>query len=147
MTYGDWEVVGRDSRELPLGTTLGDALRKLIRKRWPHNTAKTIEARWGLDRKTASNVVSQSNVSERTLTKAAVTEGWALWMALGEELFGESFADWEERRLQRIIDEAQRERETILRLREKSALVRERADRVAAALHRQEPEEGQRLAP
>lgn len=106
MTDTGWEVVGQDYRELPLGKTIGDALRGLIRKRWPNNAAKKIESLWDLDPKTAKNVVSQGNVSERTLTKAALAERWALWLALGEEVFGEPYAAYEERQLQAIIERA-----------------------------------------
>lgn len=117
MTDGAWQVVGTDYRELQLGSTIGDALRRLVRERFRHNTAKKIEARWGLDARTARNVVSQGNVSERTLTKAALAERWALWMALGEELFGEKYEAWQEERLKSIIEEAGRDLEKVRRLR------------------------------
>lgn len=126
MTYGGWQVVGTDYRELPLGTTIGDALRRLVRERFKVNTAKRIEARWGLDPRTARNVVTQGNVSERTLTKAALAERWALWMALGEELFGQSYAEWEEQRLKTIIEEAERDLEKVRRLRPLGAALPER---------------------
>jgi hypothetical protein len=121
MTYGAWEIVGEDYQHLPLGKTVGDALRGLIRQRFKHNAAKNIESMWGLDAKTARNVVTQGNVSERTLTKAARAERWSLWMALGEELFGESYAAWEERRLQQIIEEAERDLDRVRRIRPLSA--------------------------
>lgn len=117
MTDGAWQVVGTDYRELQLGSTIGDALRRLVRERFKFNTAKKIEARWGLDARTARNVVSQGNVSERTLTKAALAERWSLWMALGEELFGESYEAWEEQRLKSIIEEAERDLDRVRRLR------------------------------
>lgn len=104
MTSGAWEVVGRNSWELPLGNTIGDALQKLIRKRWKNNAAKQIEKLWEIDPKTARNVVSTGNVSERTLTKAARAERWALWMALGEELFEQTYEQF----LQDISDERNR---------------------------------------
>lgn len=107
MTYGAWEVVGQEDQELPLGKSIGDALRDLIRKRWKNNAAKLVQTRWDLDPKTAKNVVSQGHVSERTLTKAAKAERWALWMALGEELFEESYADY----LESIVHERELARE------------------------------------
>lgn len=127
MTDGVWQVVGADNRELQLGSTIGDALRRLVRERFKHHTAKKIEAKWGLDPRTARNVVSQGNVSERTLTKAALAERWSLWMALGEELFGESYAEWEEARLSLIIEEAARDLERVRRLRPLGAALYERA--------------------
>lgn len=127
MTYGAWEIVGRNSQELPFGKTIGDAVRDLIRSRYRHHTAKQIEGRWGLDPKTARNVVSQGNVSERTLTKAALAERWAFWMALGEELFGQSYAEWEEQRLQKIIEEAERDLDRVRRLRPQASALSERS--------------------
>ena len=96
-----WEFVGLDDQKLPLSKTLGDALRDLVRRRWKHHTAKTMERQWGLDPKTAKNVVA-GHVSERTLTKALWSERWSLWMALGEEVMGESY----QAELQRMVDEA-----------------------------------------
>lgn len=117
MTFGAWEVVGQKDHELRIGKTIGDALRDLITKRFKFNAAKKIEALWGLDPKTSKNVVQRGCVSERTLTKAARAESWSLWMALGEELFGQSYAEWEEQRLQLIIKEATRDLDRVRRLR------------------------------
>lgn len=133
MTDGAWQVVGTDYRELQLGSTIGDALRRLVRERFKFNTAKKIEARWGLDPRTARNVVTQGNVSERTLTKAAHAERWTLWMALGEELFGQSYAEWEEQRLKSIIEEAERDLERVRRLRPLGSALPERAFAARAA--------------
>lgn len=127
MTDGTWQIVGTDYRELQLGSTIGDALRRLVRERFKHHTAKKIEAKWGLDARTARNVVSQGNVSERTLTKAALAERWSLWMALGEELFGQSYAEWEEQRLQKIIEEAERDLDRVRRLRPQASALSERS--------------------
>lgn len=120
MTYGAWEIVGLDTRELPFGKTIGGALRDLVRRRWPHHTAKTMERRWGLDRKTAQNVAIESNVSERTLNKAAHAEGWALWHALGVEMFGEGYYEYDQRRIEAILQEAQGELSNVRRIRERS---------------------------
>lgn len=117
MTYGAWEIVGPDDRELPFGKTIGDALRGLIRKRWPHHAAKKIETLWDIDPKTAKNVVAQGHVSERTLTKAARAERWGLWLALGEELFGEPYEAYEERQLQALIERAEHASTKLVQLR------------------------------
>ena len=127
MTYGAWQVVGEDYQGLRLGKTIGDAVRSLVRTRFRNNAAKAIEGIWTLDARTARNVVTQGNVSERTLTKAARSEGWAFWMALGEELFGESYREWEEQRLTKIIEEAARDLDRVRRLRPKGAAVAERS--------------------
>lgn len=104
MTDGAWEVVGQDYQKIPFGKTIGDGLRDLIRKRWRNNAAKLIETKWGLDPKTAKNVVTSGHVSERTLTKAVKAERWALWMALGEEVLEEKYEDF----LRGVQDEHER---------------------------------------
>jgi hypothetical protein len=134
MTFGAWEIVGRNDQQLPLGKNIGDALRDLIRARFKNNAAKTIEGRWGLDPKTARNVVTQGNVSERTLTKAALSERWDLWMALGEELFGQSYVEWEEQRLTKIMEDAARDLDRVHRLRPKVEALPERSLAAFAAL-------------
>jgi hypothetical protein len=109
MTYGAEDIVGRDYQDFPNGKTIGEALKGIVRRRWHNNAAKLIEQQWGLDPKTAKNVVSSGNVSERTLSKAARAERWALWMALGEELFDETYDDY----LRGVLDEfEQRKRRT-----------------------------------
>jgi hypothetical protein len=133
MTYGAWEVVGRKDQELPFGKTIGDAFRDLITRRFAHNAAKKIEGLWHLDPKTAKNVVHRGCVSERTLTKAALTERWALWMALGEELFGQSYAEWEEQRLTKIMEDAARDLDRVRRLRPKAEALPERSFAPVAA--------------
>jgi len=106
MTDGVWDIVGRKDREIRIEKSVGDALRELVRKRFRNNAAKTIETIWGLDPKTAKNVVGQGNVSERTLTKAVNAERWALWMALGEELFDEKY----EQHLKAVVHEREQHR-------------------------------------
>jgi hypothetical protein len=109
MTYGAEDIVGRDYQDFRHGKTIGEALKGIVRRRWHNNAAKLIEQQWGLDPKTAKNVVSSGNVSERTLSKAARAERWALWMALGEELFDETYDDY----LRGVLDEfEQRKRRT-----------------------------------
>lgn len=122
----DWsaDFVGKDSQQLPLGHTLGDAMRLLVRDRFGNNAAKKIERLWGLDPKTARNVV-QGNCSERTLTKAVRVEGWGLLAALGHALTGQTHHEWEEQRLQQIIDEAENAKQSIRRLRTRAQLLAE----------------------
>lgn len=91
MTHGAWEIVGTDNRELPIEKTIGDAVRGLVRRRWNNNAAKMLERHWGLDPKTARNVIGSGHVSERTLTKAVRAEGWDFIAALGVELTGQSY--------------------------------------------------------
>lgn len=127
MTFGTWEIVGQKDHQLRFGKTIGDAFRDLVTHRFRHNAAKQIERQWDVDPKTAKNIVQRGCVSERTLTKAARSEGWAFWMALGEELFGQSYAVWEEQRLTKIIEEAERDLERVRRLRPKAEALPERS--------------------
>lgn len=133
MTDGAWQVVGEDFQQLQFGKTVGDALRDLIRARFKNNAAKVIETKWDLDPRTARNVVTRGHVSERTLTKAARAERWALWMALGEELFGQSYREWEEQRLRTIIEEAERDLDRVRRLRPVAEVLSERSFAPSAA--------------
>lgn len=124
--------MGRNDRELPLEKSIGDAVRGLIRRRWQTNTAKQIERAWDLDPKTAKNVVTNGNVSERTLTKAVRAEGWAFLDALGHELTGESYADYLHRITERDAHD-QRERE---RARDTVRSLEERARDLGHLSHR-----------
>ena len=134
MASTGWQVVGQDSQKLPISKTVGDALRDLIRKRYANNAAKTIERDWDLDPKTAKNVVSAGHVSERTLTKALRAEGWPLLLALGAELTGETFEQFEERRLTQIIQEAELARENIHRMAARRQTLEARTARALADL-------------
>ena len=110
MTDAVMDFVGQKNREFP-GRSIGEAVRGVVRRRWASNAAKMLERHWDLDPKTARNVVTQGNVSERTLTKAVQAEGWSFLAALGEELTGQSYAD----HLQSIIEKeanVQRDRES-----------------------------------
>lgn len=124
----DWtvDILGKDSQQLPLGHTLGDAMRLLVRAKFGNNAAKKIERLWGLDPKTARNVV-QGNCSERTLTKAIRVEGWDLLAQLGHALTGQTHHEWEEARLTKIIEEAAHAQESIRRLRTRAQLLAESA--------------------
>lgn len=119
MTDWSCDFVSQDRQEL---TTMGAALARLVRKRWPDATAKRVEAAWDLDRTTANNLI-KGHASERTVTKAIKAEGWELLAALGEALTGQTHHEWEEQRLQRIIEEANRAQESIRRLRTRRELL------------------------
>lgn len=134
MTSEPWEIVGPEIGKFPFEKTVGDALRDMIRARFKNNAAKTIEGLWGLDPKTAKNVVSAGHVSERTLTKAARAEGWSLWKALGEELLGQSY----EEHLQQLIRETELARDRIEHRRSQVLDLEERA----RALGNLEPGQG-----
>lgn len=92
-------------RKQLFGFSIGEALAELVRQRYPRDTAKHLARRWDIDPATAANVL-KGHASERTLTKAIKAEGWDLLACLGAALTGESFAEYEERQLQQIIERA-----------------------------------------
>lgn len=105
------------------GRTMGEALAKMVRIRWPQNTAKQVARAWDLDPTTATNV-TKGHSSERTITKAIKAEGWPLLEALGKAMTGQSYHEWEEARLQRIIEEAKGAEAKIELLRARSRALR-----------------------
>lgn len=80
------------------GRRIADALNDLIRQK--HSTAKQAARAYGIDPTTAENM-RKGHLSVPTLEKVAKTEGWALWAALGEQLTGETYAEY----LHRITEE------------------------------------------
>lgn len=112
--------------------SVGEAMADLVRQRYPRDTAKHIARAWNIDASTAANVV-RGHCSERTLTKALKAEGWALIEALGATITGETYAQYEERKLQSIIEEGVRARENLVRLHaRREALETRAADAVDA---------------
>jgi hypothetical protein len=136
MTDGAWEIVGKDCQKFPYEKTVGDALRDLLVKRLKHRARKYAEEVWGLDPKTARNFTSNANVSERTLTKAARSEGWELWHALGVELFGETYAE----HLRGVINEYEERRERTRAHRDHVQDLEEKALRLVRVLDRAQAE-------
>ncbi|MDB5433537.1 MAG: hypothetical protein JWP35_4653 [Caulobacter sp.] len=101
---------------------LGEALREAARRRWPTNTAKEAARAWNLDSTTAENI-TKGHASERTLTKAAKAERWALWMALGELMFAETYED----HLEGIIKETELARQRLEERRDRTRHLEARA--------------------
>jgi hypothetical protein len=114
---------------------LGEAMAALVRQRYPRDTAKRIARAWDLDPSTASNVV-KGHCSERTLTKALRSEGWPLIEALGATLTGETFEQYQERRLTQLIREAADGLEKVRSLAVRREEVEARARRAVADLDR-----------
>lgn len=110
---------------LPLGgqllaTGIGEAVAALVRTKYPRDTAKHLARSWEIDHATAVNVV-KGHCSTRTLAKAFQAEGWELITALGASLTGETFEQYEERRLQSIIKQAEHARQNLDRIRARRA--------------------------
>lgn len=113
--------------------TIGEILARLLRARFPRDTAKTCQRRYQIEPSTSQNVV-KGHVSPQSLTAILCGEGedvFELLDAIGEALTGQSRHEWEEKKLQRIIDEAMRAKQGIERLRARRALLDESARTVA----------------
>lgn len=113
-----------DGQVLDVG--IGDAMATLVRQKYPRDTAKHLSRSWDIDPTTAANVV-KGHCSTRTLAKAFQAEGWGLITALGASITGETFEEYEERRLNEIISEAERARKDLHERRARRAALDERA--------------------
>lgn len=98
-----------DRHNLPLTRNVGDALAAIALRLFPEHTAKKIATRWKLDPETGRNLVKGKG-GTTVLTKAVVTErddhdaAWDLWIALGESIIGEKLTEYQERKLNEIIE-------------------------------------------
>jgi transcriptional regulator with XRE-family HTH domain len=93
--------------------SIAEALAELLSQKYA--SAKSMARALGIDPSTAENL-RKGHLSVPTLEKALVAEGRDLWRRLGEEIFGESELEYEERVLSARIMEAERARENIRRL-------------------------------
>jgi hypothetical protein len=121
--------------------SIGEAVSQMVRQRYPRDTAKLIARAWNIDAGTAVNVV-KGHCSERTLTKAIRAEGWTFITALGATLTGETFDQFEERRLSLIIAEAEFARQNIRNLSARRQTLEARTASALADLDRAEPHMG-----
>lgn len=111
--------------------TMAEALASLLRQKY--RTAKLMARAVGIDHATAENL-DKGHLSVTTLQKVLAAEGRALWNALGDELFGETFYQFEERRLAAAVREAESVRSNLVRLRAASEELLAGAGVVDAAL-------------
>ncbi len=119
-----------DGQLLDLG--IGEAMATLVRQKYPRDTAKHLSRSWDIDPTTAANVV-KGHCSTRTLAKAFQAEGWGLITALGASITGETFEEYEERRLNSIIAEAENARQNLHRIRARREALDQRAHDVLDA--------------
>lgn len=103
-----WQGFMQENQQELGGRSIGEALAKLVRERWPTNTSKHVARTWGLDPTTAANVV-RGSASERTVTKAIKSEGWALLAPLGEALTGKTYEQHLDGMVREIEDARQRQ--------------------------------------
>jgi hypothetical protein len=140
MTDGAWNFVPLDGQEL-FPRTLGEILAKLLRARFPRDTAKRLEARYDVAPVTSKNM-AKGHWSERSIAAVLYGEGedvYDLLDAIGYALTGVRREEWEEKKFNRIIEEAERAQEGIRRLRTRAALLAERAVDVDDSLRREGP--------
>lgn len=93
---------------------IAEALAELLGQRY--STAKQLARAVDIDPSTAENM-RKGHLSVPTLQKVLDVEGRALWEKLGDELFGETFYQFEERRIAAAIREAQHAQSNLVRLR------------------------------
>lgn len=67
---------------------IADALASLVAQK--HRTAKQIARTYSIDPSTAENL-RKGHLSVPTLEKTVATDGWDLWMALGEAVIGQPY--------------------------------------------------------
>lgn len=120
MTAQGWEFVPEEPDFY--GRTMGEALARQARLRWPRNTAKTVAREWGIDPSTADNLL-RGHASERTITKAIKAEGWPLLAALGAALTGQTY----DQHIQFMIEETDRARAKLERRRDQVRALEARA--------------------
>lgn len=118
-----------------LGEGIGPAMAALVRHKYPRDTAKQLSRRWDIDPATAANVV-KGHCSTRTLAKAFQAEGWGLITALGASVTGETFEEYEDRRLNTLIQEAERARQNLHDRRARRAALDARAADAVGAFDR-----------
>lgn len=109
MTHGATDFMTLD-RQL-FRRRIADALTDLISQK--HTTAKQAARAYGIDPSTAENM-RKGHLSVPTLEKVVQAEGWGLWAALGEELFGHSY----DQHLEDIIEDTRRAQENLARRRD-----------------------------
>lgn len=116
--------------------SLAETLNDLLGQKYP--TAKTLHRGIGIDITTAENL-RKGHLSVPTLEKALLAEGRELWSRLGDELFGETFYQFEERRIEAAMKEAEGARSNLVRLRAEAEGLLASAPRMDEAGHRPAP--------
>lgn len=88
------------------GRRIADALSSLIAQK--HRTAKEVARAYGIDPATAENL-RKGHLSVPTLDKAIASDGWDLWMSLGEAVIGQPY----DQHLEQRIEETRRVQDRI----------------------------------
>ena len=114
--------------------TLGEAVADLVRQKYP--TAKALARAWDIDIKTAETVRG-GQCGVRALWAGVAAEGWGFLEALGETALGESYEDYQERKLSQIIQEAEDARQNLVRLRSRREALERRAGDITGVRDRE----------
>lgn len=102
------DFMALDDQKLPLTRNVGDAFAVVCRVLGGHQPNAVAKA-MSMDRKTARNALD-GKAGVPVITKSlqarqkASDDHYELWLALGQMIFGETLDEWEERRLNRIIE-------------------------------------------
>ena len=107
--------------------TLGEILGALVKQKYAKHTDKELGRRYDIDPATAKNL-RRGQVSNRSASAVLWGEGndvFELLDAIGHALTGMTRHEWEEQKLQRIIEEANRAKAQIASLRARRALMAE----------------------
>lgn len=136
MASTDWNCMTAD-RQL-FRRSIAEAVASLLGRKYP--TAKQMARGVGIDTATAENV-RKLNLSVTTLASILLAEGRGFYQALGDEIYGQPFVEYEEARLNKLIQEANHARENIRSLAARRQALEARADRAVADLDRPSPVE------
>lgn len=122
-------MTGQGTGYMPLNRQLfdrsmGEAVAELAKQRY--STASTLAKAWDIDLTTAENV-RKGHIGVRALFAAIRSEGWEFLKPLGEEVTGESLHQYEERKLESIIRDAENARQNLVRLRSRREALEQRA--------------------
>lgn len=115
--------------------SVGEIVAGLLRAKFNRDTAKAVERRYEIEPSTAKNVI-KGHVSERSLTSILHGEGedvFELLDAIGHALTGMTHDQWEEKKFNQIIEEAERAENSIRRLHSRRALLAESTQAVGEA--------------
>ena len=129
MAAGAWEHMP-ENRQL-FRRSMAEAVASLLSRKYP--SAKHIARGVGIDTATAENV-KKGNLSVTTLASILLAEGRGFYQALGDEIYGQPFLDYEEARLNTLIKEAESARENIHRMAARRQTLEARTARALADL-------------
>lgn len=121
-----------DDQKLPLSRNVGDAFAVVCRVLGGH-TPNGVARALRMDRKTARNALD-GKAGVPVITRAlqdrqkTADDHWEAYLAIGQMIFGETLDQYEERKLQRIIEDTENARRLVD---ERKARRRELVDRAS----------------